>query len=49
VRGQELSACGEDYKRGDCHLREKSLNKSQHKAKITLEELNSPVTEGQVF
>lgn len=52
VRGQELSACGGDFMREEIVFSGKiqlSLNKSQCKAKITMEELNLLVTEGQIL
>lgn len=52
MRGQELSACGGDFKREEIVFSGKiqlSLNKSQDKAKITIEEFNLLVTEGQIL
>lgn len=51
MRGQEISACGGDSIREKIVFTRKiqlSLNKSQQKAKITIEEFNLLVTEGLV-
>lgn len=52
MRGQELSACGGDFMREEIVFSGKiqlSLNKSQHKAKITSEEFHLLVIEGQIL
>lgn len=52
MRGQELSACGGDFMREEIVFSGKIRlfpNKSQHKAKITIEEFHLLVTEGQIL